>query len=205
MLLYTGMLWDKLSFLSRTYTYHIELYAWLHWITWIYTTKHVLLAATKQLYEWYFLSVCPSVRLSVCHTCLTMFPSSHHHAIFRSFYQWTRKDPCKRSRSRGQRSMSQRSQPNLTVSGQQLQLEFTYDVEMMHIASCCLEEVPYCFSRSSVKFQSHAALKIVEFDPDLAFPDCISRLIIKVVIHQIWRSHGSKNRRIWPKLGVSGL
>ena len=24
------------------------------------------LAATKQLYEWYFLSVCPSVRLSVC-------------------------------------------------------------------------------------------------------------------------------------------
>ena len=63
MLLYTGMLWDKLSFISRTYTYHIELYAWLHWITWIYTTKHVLLAATKQLYEWYFLSVCPSVRL----------------------------------------------------------------------------------------------------------------------------------------------
>ena len=31
----------------------------------------VFLAATKQLYEWYFLSVCPSVR----HTFLTMFPS----------------------------------------------------------------------------------------------------------------------------------
>ena len=26
----------------------------------------LFLAATKQLYEWYFLSVCPSVRLSVC-------------------------------------------------------------------------------------------------------------------------------------------
>ena len=47
---------------------------------------------------------------------------------------------------------------------------------MMHIAWCCLEEVPYCFSRSSVKFQGHTALKIVEFDPDWAFPDCNSSL-----------------------------
>ena len=36
----------------------------------------------------------------------------------------------------------------------------------------CLEEVPYCFSRSFVKFQGDTALKIVEFDPDWAFPDC---------------------------------
>ena len=56
----------------------------------------VFLAATKQLYKWYFpsvspsvrLSVCPSVRLSVCHTFLTMFPSWYHHEIFRSYYQW---------------------------------------------------------------------------------------------------------------------
>ena len=38
------------------------------------------------------LSVCPSVCLSVCpsvrHTFLTMFPSSYHHEIFRSYYQW---------------------------------------------------------------------------------------------------------------------
>ena len=36
------------------------------------------------------LSVCPSVRLSVClsvcHTFLTMFPSSYHHEIFRSYH-----------------------------------------------------------------------------------------------------------------------
>ena len=76
----------------------------------------------------------------------------------------------------GQRSRSQRSQPNLTVSGKYLQFEFTYDDEMMHIAWCCLEEVPYCFSRSSVKFQGHTALKIVKFDPDWAFPDCNSSL-----------------------------
>ena len=52
----------------------------------------IFLAATKQLYKWYFpsvrLSVCPSVCLSVCHTFLTMFPSSYHHEIFRSYYQW---------------------------------------------------------------------------------------------------------------------
>ena len=52
----------------------------------------LFLAATKQLYKWYFPSVRPSVRLSVrlsvCHTFLIMFPSSYHHEIFRSYYQW---------------------------------------------------------------------------------------------------------------------
>ena len=47
---------------------------------------------------------------------------------------------------------------------------------MMHKAWNTIEEVPYCFSRSSVKFQGHAAPKIVEFDPDWAFPDCNSSL-----------------------------
>ena len=32
------------------------------------------------------LSVCPSVCLSVRHTFLTMFPSSYHHEIFRSYH-----------------------------------------------------------------------------------------------------------------------
>ena len=36
--------------------------------------------------------------------------------------------------------------------------------------------MPYCFSRSSVKFQGHAALKIVEFHPNWVFPDCNSSL-----------------------------
>ena len=34
------------------------------------------------------------------------------------------------------------------------------------MAWCCLGEVPYCFSRSSVKYQGHTALKIVKFDPN---------------------------------------
>ena len=47
---------------------------------------------------------------------------------------------------------------------------------MMHKAWSIIEEVPYCFSRSSVKFQGHITLKIVEFDPNWAFPDCNSSL-----------------------------
>ena len=47
---------------------------------------------------------------------------------------------------------------------------------MMHRAWSSIEEVPYCFSRSYVKFQGHTALKIIEFDPNWPFPDCNSSL-----------------------------
>ena len=47
---------------------------------------------------------------------------------------------------------------------------------MMHKAWSSIEEVPYCFSRSSVKFQGHTAKKIVEFDPNCPFPDSNSSL-----------------------------
>ena len=47
---------------------------------------------------------------------------------------------------------------------------------MMHKAWSSIEEVPYCFAKSSVKFQGHTALKIIEFDPNWAFPDCNSSL-----------------------------
>ena len=47
---------------------------------------------------------------------------------------------------------------------------------MMHRAWSSIVEVPYCFSRPYVKFQGHTALKIVEFDPNWAFPDSNSSL-----------------------------
>ena len=53
---------------------------------------------------------------------------------------------------------------------------------MMHKAWSSIEEVSYCFSRSSVKFQGHTALKSVEFDPDWAFPDCNSSLNSPIVM-----------------------
>ena len=137
---------------------------------------------------------------------------------------------------------------------------------MMHRAWSSIVEVPYCFSRSYVKFQGHRALKIVQFYPNWAFPDCNSSLNspmamkcctkletakercpfvfqghpsnFKVtwyktspILTQIerfrtigrsqlsnpsdlpcWRSYlkfqghtALKKRRIWPRLGVSGL
>ena len=95
---------------------------------------------------------------------------------FQELSPGTRVRSMQKVKVRGQRSRSQRSRPKLTVSGLLLQFEFTYDDEMIHIGWCCLGEVPYCFWRSSVKFQGHTALKNVEFDPDWAFPDCNSSL-----------------------------
>ena len=46
------------------------------------------------------LSVCLSVCLSICHTFFTMFLSSYHPEIFRSYYHWQTRCPCKRSRSK---------------------------------------------------------------------------------------------------------
>ena len=54
--------------------------------------------------------------------------------------------------------------PRLGVSGLYLQFGITDGYEMMRKAWSSIEEVPYRFSRSSVKFQGHTALKIVEFD-----------------------------------------
>ena len=90
--------------------HHVETVpkAWL--VKWVcQTSRHIVeylnifgrwfLAATKQLYKWYFPSVRPSVRPSVCHTFFTMFPSLYHHEIFRSYYHGQKLCPCKRSRS----------------------------------------------------------------------------------------------------------
>ena len=43
---------------------------------------------------------------------------------------------------------------------------------MMHKAWCSIEEVPYCFPMSSIKFQGHTGQKIANFDLNWAFPDC---------------------------------
>ena len=97
---------------------------------------------------------------------------------------------------------------------------------MMQQAWCRTEKVPYCFSRSYVKFQGHTALKIVEFYPNWLFPDCNSSLKSPMatkwctklevaykrcpIVFQGQTSNFKvtrlkKNRRFWPKLGVSGL
>ena len=42
---------------------------------------------------------------------------------------------------------------------------------MMHKALSGIEEVPYRFSRSSIKFQGHMGQNIATFYPNWAFPD----------------------------------
>ena len=74
------------------------------------------------------------------------------------------------SRSHGAKNRQIR--PRLGVSGLELQFKSTNGYEMLHKAWSSIEEVLYCFSRSSFKFQGHTALKIVGFYPDWAFPDC---------------------------------
>ena len=115
------------------------------------------------------LSVRPSVCLSVCHTCLTMFPSSYHHEIFRSYYQWQKWRPCKRSRS----------EVKVTEVTTQFNRFRTVTPVWIHIW--------WWNGTYSLMLLRRGAL-----------------LFFKV-IRQISRSHGAKNRRIWPRLGVSGL
>ena len=79
----------------------------------------LFLAATKQLYDWFSPSVCPSVRpLSVRLSHLF-----HHVPIivsswnFQELLPWPEVMSMQKVKIRGQRSRSQRSTPNLAVSG----------------------------------------------------------------------------------------
>ena len=65
---------------------------------------------------------------------------------------------------------------------------------MMHKACSSIVEVPYCFSRSYVKFQGHTALKIVEFDPNWAFPDSNSSLNSQMAIKCCTKFETAKER-----------
>ena len=81
---------------------------------------------------------------------------------------------CQISRSQGMKN--RRFWPELSVSGLYLQFEFTDGFQKMHKAQRSMEEVSYCFSRSSIKSEGHRGQKIAAFDPNWAFPDCNSSL-----------------------------
>ena len=135
------------------------------------TLLHMFLAATKQLYEWYFLSVCLSVRLSVC--------PSHglcsHHRIIMKFSEVITKDQGN-IHAKGQ---GQRSKVKVTEVTNQLSRFRTVTPVWIHIW--------WWNDIYSLMLLRRGAL-----------------LLFKV-IGQSSRSHGAKNRRIWPTLGVSGL
>ena len=62
---------------------------------------------------------------------------------------------------------------------------------MVHKVWSSIEEVPYCFSRSSVKLQGHTAQIIVDYEPNWVFLDCITA----VWVH-IWLQNGAQSLKL---------
>ena len=132
------------------------------------------LAATKQLYEWSFPSVCLSVCLSV-----TPFWLCSHHRIIMKFSGVIINDKSD-VHAKGQ---GQRSKVKVTEVNTQLNRFRTVTPVWIHIwwwndaySLMMLRRGALLFLKVIGKFQGHTALKSVKFDPDWAFPDCNSSL-----------------------------
>ena len=137
---------------------------------WFYFLTLRFLAATKQLYKWYFPSVCPSVRPSV-----TPFWLCSPHRIIMKFSGVITNDKSK-VHAKGQ---GQRSKVKVTEVTTQLN-----------------------------RFRTVTPVWILIWWWNDAYSLMLLRrgaLLFFKVIRQISRSHGSKNRQIWPRLGISGL
>ena len=127
-------------------------------------------------------SVRPSVRPSVrrpVRLSVTPFWLCSHHPIIMKFSGVITSDKSD-VHAKGQ---GQRSKVKVTEVTTQLNRFRTVTPVWIHIwwwddaySLIMLRRGALLFSRSSVKFQGHAALKIVEFDPHWAFPDCNSSL-----------------------------
>ena len=120
----------------------------------------------------------PSVRLSVClSVCLSVTPFwlCYHHRIIMKFSGVITKDQGK-VHAKGQ---GQRSKVKVTEVTTQLNRFRTVTPVWIHI------------------WWWNDAYSLIMLRR--------GALLFFKVIRKIWRSHGSKNRRIWPRLGVSGL
>ena len=131
---------------------------------------YIFLAATRQLYEWYFLSVCPSV----CPSVTPFWLCSHYRIIMKFSGVFTRDQGKVHAKGQGQRS-----KVKVTEVTTQLNRFRTVTPVWIHIW--------WWNDTYSLMLLRRGAL-----------------LFLKV-IRQISRSHGAKNRQIWPRLGVSGL
>ena len=137
---------------------------------------HTFLAATKQLYEWFS----PSVRLSVSvclSVCLSVTPFwlCYHHRIIIKFSGVITTDQGK-VHAKGQ---GQRSKVKVT--------EVTTQLNRFRAVTPVWIHIWWWNDTYSLMLLRRGALMFFK------------------VIRQISRSHGAKNRRIWPRLGVSGL
>ena len=154
------------------------------------------------------LSVRPSICLSVCHTFFTMFPLSHHHEIFRSYYPWVITNDRSDVHAKGQ---GQISKVKITEVKPQFSRFRTVTSVWIHICwwndahSLMLLRRDVLFFFIGQISRSHGRKKIADFDPNWGFPDCNSSLngfdtkrrgtlLFFRVIFQIWRSHGTKKK-----------
>ena len=103
---------------------NVNIQLWMSIIVQLHMSWYIIsfLAATKQLYEWFSPSVRLSVRPSVCPSvCLSHLfdyvPIILSSWNFQESLPVTKATSIQKVKVRGQRSSSQRSQPNLTVSG----------------------------------------------------------------------------------------
>ena len=135
---------------------------------------YISLAATKQLYEWYFLSVCLSVCLSIRLSVTPFWLCSHHRIIMKFSGVITTDQGNVHAKDKGQRS-----KVKVTEVTTQLSRFRTVTPVRIHIW--------WWNDAHSLMLLRRGAL-----------------LFFKVIC-QISRSHVSNNRRIWPRLGVSGL
>ena len=143
-----------------------------HWSRlWKSISKFIaFLAATKQLYEWFSPSVCPSV----CQSVLPFWLCSHHGIIMKFSGVITSDKSDVHAKGQGQRS-------KVKVTEVTIQLN---------------------------RFRTVTPVWIHMWWWNDAYSLIILRrgaLLFLKVIRQISRSHGSKNRRIWPRLGIYGL
>ena len=79
----------------------------------------------------------------------------------------------------------------LGISRLLCKFEFTDGCEMLLKSWSSIEEVPYCFSRSSIKFQGYTGPKIADLDPNWAFLDCNLTLNSPMFVKwstQLWNS-----------------
>ena len=174
--------WNMIS--MKTYVIqlklHWNLFTRIQWTICLHFSSsprwvlNVYLAATKQLYKWYF----PSVRLSVCLSVslsVTPFsPCSHHHIIMKFSGVITMVKSGVHAKGQGQWSKVRVTEVNTPLSRfRTLTPVWIHIWQWNHIHS----------------WKQHRRGALLFFK----------------VIPQISRSHCSKNRRIWPRLGVSGL
>ena len=144
------------------------------WLTHFWHSWSQFLAATKQLYEWYFLSVCLSVCLSVRLSVTPFWLCSHHRIIMKFSGVITTDQGNVHAKGQGQRS-------KVKVT------EVTTQLDRFRTVTPVWIHIWWWNDAYSLMLLRRGAL-----------------LFFKV-IRQLSRSHSSKNRWVWPRLGVSRL